>query len=130
MKERDAIQAGFHYTGMSCSAWDTEKWEETKARAQAIKKRWKGADFRVVDESCQSMHGKRPWKNIYGNEIFCKFQYTNDAEIKKIEDYISLEAYKKRQADLEVEYEAKRKELAKQEDQMTAKYQDILAHKA
>ena len=83
MRERDAINQGFNYTGMSCNAWHKDDWAKMKARADAIKKKYKGADYRVIQESCRTRYGSVPWKNIYGNEIFQKAQYYDEDAMRK-----------------------------------------------
>ena len=103
MKKQEAIALGFHYTGMSCNNYEREKWENTKKRAQAIRRTYKGADFRVVTESCNSRMGSSTWNSIYGNDIFCKAQYF-DEEYEKT--YIQ-ESHAKRLENLKKEYEEK-----------------------
>ena len=83
MKERDAVAAGFYYTGMSNATYDQEGWERNKKRAQEIKATYKGADFRIVESVCESRRGKSHWKNIYGNDVFRQAQYFNPTADEK-----------------------------------------------
>lgn len=103
MKEKEARALGFEYTGMSTSEWNKEAWEKIKAKAQAIKKTWSGADYRVVDERCVSRCGSCVYKNIYGNEIFRKAQYYN---VESVENYLNF-GHAKNLVALQEEYKAK-----------------------
>lgn len=77
MKEKEAEAQGFYYTGIGARAYE---FDSAKARAQAIKKAFKGADFRIVESKCETRNGSRSiWKDIYGNEIFHRAQYFNQA---------------------------------------------------
>lgn len=93
MKAHDAIKNGFYYTGMSESIYRPDKWEATKERAQAIKKKIKGADFRVVQE--------KDYKSIYGNSVFRKYQFYKEDQVNK---YLT-EDHDQRLEELRREYE-------------------------
>jgi hypothetical protein len=69
-------QNEFFYTGASWRGWDTEKGEKYKAEAKALKKKFKGVDFRIVTD-------KNGWKSIYGNDLYHKVQYFNEEVQKK-----------------------------------------------
>lgn len=103
MTEREANQAGFHYTGMSCSEWDKEDWEKYKKEAQEIKKTYQGADFRVVYSRERTRYGSITYRNIYGNDIFYKaMHFSQETEEQYLNQWHqeTLERLKK-------EYEAK-----------------------
>jgi len=98
MKEHEAMEQGFYYTGIGAAAWE---FENAKARAQAIKKAFKGADYRIVEKRCESRSGTTLWKNIYGNEIFRKAQYFNQA----VEEEYLNKKHQERLEQLKAEYE-------------------------
>lgn len=79
MKAYEAEQLGFNYTGMCCDEFYKAEWNEYKNRANKIKQTYAGADYRVVTERCQGRYGSTVYKHIYGNEIFCKAQYFDEA---------------------------------------------------
>lgn len=109
MKEREAIELGFHYTGMSNASYDRDGWEKSKRRAQEIKATYKGADYRVVEHYCESRCGKSLWKNIYGNDVFRQAQYFNQ---KADEEYFN-EIHQQRLDEIKQKYED---ELAKEQE--------------
>lgn len=101
MKRNEAIELGYHYTGMSCDSWDSKKWEEYKTRAAHIKNQYKGADYRVVTERLQGRYGVSIWKNIYGNDIFQKVMYFNQENAKEY-----LNKHEERLNEIKAKYEA------------------------
>lgn len=125
MKEREAIAQGFSYTGMSASEWDRERWEEYKKEAQEIRKTYKGADFRVVTETCRSRLGNSIYKSIYGNEVFCKVQYFNQADEEK---YLN-ELHNQRLVNLKEEYDKKVTEEMEYYKNKLAEYKYIMSIK-
>lgn len=109
MKEREAMELGFYYTGMSNASYDRDGWEKSKRRAQEIKATYKGADFRVVEEYCEGRYGKSLWKNIYGNDVFRQAQYFNQ---KADEEYFN-EIHQQRLNEIKQKYED---ELVKEQE--------------
>lgn len=109
MKDKEAMELGFYYTGISNAAYDRDGWEKSKKRAQEIKATYKGADFRVVDHYCEGRYGKSLWKNIYGNEVFRKAQYFDQTADEK---YFS-EIHQQRLDKIKQKYE---EELAKEQE--------------
>ena len=124
MKAYEAQQLGFHYTGIGEAAYRRERWEAAKKRAQEIKKTYKGADYRVVEERCRSRYGSELYKHIYGNAIFQKAMYFNEQrELEYLNDYgHRLEA-------LKLEYEEKLAELEKQQNERQAEYDFMMSLK-
>lgn len=114
MKESEANELGFFYTGMSCSTFDKEKWENYKAKANQIRRTYQGADYRIVDSICDGRLGKSYWKHIYGNEIFQKVQFYN---LEKTEEWLNNGFSK--------EMEALEKEHQEKVDQLNEKYHKI-----
>lgn len=115
MKEREAMELGFEYTGASCDSYDREKWEKYKKEAQEIKKTYKGADFRIVESRERTRWGSTVYKSIYGNKIYREAQYFNpELELDIIEnripnriEQIKAEAEKKIQEELEEQKQRK-----------------------
>lgn len=125
MTESEAMKAGYQYTGMSNSEWDP-RWKETKARAEEIKRNYKGADFRIINNRCRSRYGgSETWKEIYGNEIFRKAQYFNqEAEEKYLNEghKAALENIKKKyEEEIQREMEIYNKHLSD--------YELLMSHK-
>ena len=107
MKEQEAIEHGFFYTGMSCNVFDKDQWEKCKAKANQIRKTYEGADYRIVDSTCDSRLGKSYWKNIYGNGIFQRVQYYS---LEKTEEWLN-DGFSKEMKALEKEYQEKVEQL-------------------
>lgn len=111
MTEREAYEAGYTYTGMT-DAYYSKKWEETKARAQAIKKMYKGADYRIITSKDNNGYYTSTWKSIYGNDLFCKAQHFNpEREL----EYLDHEYSKRLEAILEEYTKAVEKETQQYE---------------
>lgn len=125
MKEYEARELGFEYTGMGASVYDTTGWEKDKARAQEIKRTYKGADFRVVSKSCATRYGSEGWKNIYGNKIFRQAQYFNP----EVEEKYLNEGHNKRLEELKKKYEEEVQKEMEYYQQRKDKYDYLMSIK-
>lgn len=123
MNEMTAERAGYGFTGMAWSKWNTEKEAEMKAKAEKIKKTYRGADYRIVMGSKNSWLGASS-KGIWGNDIFQKVQYYNEEKQRKY-----LDEYSKRVAKAKADYEKVLKELAETQAKVQAEYDEIMALK-
>lgn len=122
MKDYEAEQQGFYYTGISSAAWNTEKWEEALNRAKEIKATYKGADFRIVNNYCEGRNGRTLWKDIYGNEIFKEAQYFKPEEEEAwLNDKFPALVHK-----AEEDYKAKLAELGETYEKRKAKYVKLM----
>lgn len=118
MTEKEAnAQNEFFYTGASWRGWDTEKGEKYKAEAKALKKKFRGVDFRIVT-------GKNGWKSIYGNALYHKVQYFNEERQKKW-----IDGYSERVKKLNEEYAEKLKKLDDELAKAVAVYNEVMAAK-
>ena len=117
MNIQEAIEKGFHYTGMSWHRWDAKDEEYCKGRAKALKKAYGGVDYRIVTEN-------NHWKSIYGNNVFQKVQHY---DIERAKSY--LDDYPNRVKKLKEEYENKLKRLEEEFKSASDKYNDIMAIK-
>jgi len=122
MKEQEAVAQGFYYTGMSARSYE---FEQEKTKAQAIKKAFKGADFRIVEKRCESRSGTSYWKSIYGNEIFRKAQYFNQAVE---EEYFNIH-HQELLDHLKAEYEEQVAEEMERFNKRKAKYDLLMSLK-
>ena len=107
----------FFYTGMAWRKWDKDKGEEEKARARELKKKYKGVDYRVVDEG-------NGYKVIYGNKLFNKVIYFNEERTKKW-----IDSYSERVARLNEEYKEKLHKLDEDLAKTMKEYNEILSLK-
>jgi len=94
MKEYEAFEKGFYFTGACWSVWDKKAEEDCKAKAADIKKRFKGADFRIVSGSANGWLSSSS-KAIFGNEIYNKVRYWKETDLENRLGYIE-----KRRAEL------------------------------
>lgn len=121
MKEQEAEKLGFFYTGMSCNVFDRDQWEKYKAKANQIRKTYQGADYRIVDSTCDSRLGKSYWKHIYGNEIFQKVQ---NYSLEKTEEWLTT-GYQKRLDSLKAEYDQRLEQLKSDYEKVKAEHEYI-----
>ena len=107
----------FFYTGTSWRGWDEEKGNRYKEEAKLLKKKYKGADYRIVTE-------KNGWKSIYGNKLYNKVQYFNEEREKKW-----IDSYAERVKKLEDEFKEKLQKLEEEQIKAIAEYTEIMAVK-
>lgn len=110
MKEYEAQENGYHYSGPTISAYprqmEIDCWERDKSIAKRLKKEYVGADYVIVTGS------KNRWlssgsKAIYGNETFNKLWHALAYEHNTPKAQIELS--QKRKAKIQAEYEANMK---------------------
>ena len=65
MNERQAMEAGLRYTGMSCGRYDDKKLKEYQARAKAIR----AYGIRIVQVT-----NSRGWTDWYADEDYSKYR--------------------------------------------------------
>ncbi len=119
--ERDAERAGYSFTGMCWSKWDTEAEARHVARAKELKATYSGVDYRIVTGSKSSWLGTSS-KGIWGNELFQKVMYY---DVEKQRKY--LDSYEKRVAQAKAKYEEELENLAKKQASVQAEYDEIMA---
>ena len=126
MKANEALELGFSFTGACAPAWDRERYEKCKKEAQEIKKTYKGADFKVVENRCRSSYGGTViYKEIYGNTIYHKAHYFRQDQEEK---YLN-EGHAQRLAKLKEEYEAKVAEEMERYNERLENYKYLMSIK-
>lgn len=114
MNEYNALSENFTFLGPTVSRyWAKERelknWNDSITIARAIRKKYKGADFRIVTGTANSWLGQHS-KGLYGNEIMHKvweeerFHYTQGR----------VDNFDTRLAELKKEYDDKVAALTKQ----------------
>ena len=125
MTEYEARQNGFYYTGMSEASWRKDEVEEMKKRAADLKKKYKGVDYRVVTNYCDSRSGITRWTNIYGNDLFLEVQYFNeDRELNYL-----YNGHNQILEKLQEEYNKKVEEEMRKFNERKEKYEKIMSLK-
>lgn len=100
MTEREALNQGLRYTGMSWRVFDTSKGEHYKKRVAELKKQYNCRAVIVRDRD--------GWNSYYGDDNFCAVQYDSPETCQRM-----IDTRDEKMAKLKEEYESKVAELEK-----------------
>ena len=121
MKWNEAESKGFKFNGITYSKWNKEEERKQKERCEKLKKKFKGADYRIVTDTANSWLGIN-YKAIMVNDIFIKVQYFDDETFKK-----RIDMYEDDKEKLKEEYESKLADLKVEHDNLVKEYNEIKA---
>lgn len=114
MTEREAINQGLHYTGISWPDWNTAEKEKAKNRVAAIKAKYKVRAVIVKENN--------GWSSYYGDAAFRKVQYTTTDSVQAKINAVPATLKK-----LEEDYRNKVSETMEELEKLKALYAELKA---
>lgn len=93
MNEFEATKLGYSFTGVTWRSWDKDEEKMYKDEAAALKKKYKGIEYRIVTGTARGWLSTGS-KGIWANDVYCKVQYYKDDTLEI--ELANIEAEKRR----------------------------------